>query len=85
MVIFPDRYDFELSIKFAERLRRTENSVQEMEIISNGEVPKSIQSYRSNASNNTNLVNYKSQQWKEILSEHLSSNQSVHLANLMVR
>ena len=45
LVIVPDRYDFELSIKSAERLRRTETSVQEIEIISNRKVPNSFQSY----------------------------------------
>ena len=35
LVIVPKGYDFELSIKSAERLRHQENLVQEMEIISN--------------------------------------------------
>ena len=55
LVIVSDTYGFELSIKSAERLRRTENLVQE--IISNRKVPKSFRSYPSNANNKTNLVN----------------------------
>ena len=43
---------------------------------------KSFQSYLSNANNKTNLLNYIFQQWKEIFSEHLSSYQSVYLADL---
>lgn len=43
---------------------------------------KSFQGYLNNASNKTNLVNYIFQQWKEILSEHISSYQSVYTANL---
>ena len=82
LVIVPDRYDFELSIKTAERLRRTETSCQEIEIIGNRKVPKSFQSYFGNASNKVNLVNYIFQHWKESLSGHLSSFQSVFLANL---
>ena len=73
LVIVSDTYGFELSIKSAERLRRTENSVQE--IIGNGKVPKSFQSYPSNANNKTNLVNHICQQRKEILWEHLCSYQ----------
>ena len=73
LVIVPDRYYVELSIKSAERLRRTANSVQEIEITSNRKVQKSFQSYLSNASNKTNMVNNIFQLWKEILSEHLSS------------
>ena len=73
LVIVPDRYYVELSIKSAERLRRTANSVQEIEITSNRKVQKSFQSYLSNASSKTNMVNNIFQQWKEILSEHLSS------------
>ena len=45
-------------------------------------MPKSFQSYLSNASNKMNMVKYVFQLWKEILSEHLSSYQSVYLANL---
>ena len=45
-------------------------------------MPKSFQTYLSNASNKMNMVKYVFQQWKEILSEHLSSYQSVYLANL---
>ena len=47
------------------------NSVQEIEIISDRKVPKSFQSYLSNASNKTNMVNYVFQQWKKILSEKI--------------
>ena len=45
-------------------------------------MPKPFQSYLSNASNKTNLVNYIFQQWEKILSEYLSSYQSVYLAKL---
>ena len=82
LVIVPDRYDVELSIKSAERLRRTENSVQEIEIISDRKMSKSFQSYLSNASYKMNMMKYVYQLWKEILSEHLSSYQSVYLASL---
>ena len=82
MVIAPDHYDVELSTKSAERLRRTANSVQEIEIISDRKIPKSFQSYLSNASNKMNMVKYVFQLWKEILPEHLSSYQSVYLTNL---
>ena len=71
LVIVPNRYDVELSIKCAERLPRTANSVQQIEIIIDRKVPKSFQSYLSNASNKTNMVKYAFQLWKEILSEHL--------------
>ena len=47
------------------------NSVQEIEIISDRKVPKSFQSYLSNASNKTNMMNYVFQQWKKILSEKI--------------
>ena len=63
LVIVPDRY---------ERLHRTANSAQEIEITSDRKVPKSFQNYLSNASNKTNMVNYTFQQWKEISSERLS-------------
>ena len=65
---------FKLLIRSAERLRRTENSVQEIEIICkmlNRKILKPFQSYLSNGSNKTNLVNYIFQWWKEILQEHL--------------
>ena len=58
LVIVPDRYDVELSIKSAERLHSTANSAQEIEITSDRKVPKSFQNYLSNASNKTNMVNY---------------------------
>ena len=82
MVIVPDHYDVKLSTRSAERLHCTANSVQEIETISNRKMPKSFQSYLSNASNKMNMVKYVFQLWKEILSEHLSSYQSVYLANL---
>ena len=46
-VAVPDRYDFEFSIKTAERKRYTEESthIQEVEIINNRKVRKSFQSY----------------------------------------
>ena len=62
-----------LLVKSTEILRRTANSVQKIEITSNRKVQKSFQSYLSNASNKTNMVNNIFQLWKEILSEHLSS------------
>ena len=49
---------FKLLIRSAERLRRTENSVQEIEIICkmlNRKILKPFQSYLSNGSNKTNL------------------------------
>ena len=82
MVIALDRYDVELEIKSSERLRCTANSVQEIEIISDRKMRKSFQSYLSNASSKMNMVTYVFQLRKEILSEHLSSYQSVYLANL---
>ena len=45
-------------------------------------MPKSFQSYLSNASNKINIVKYVFQLWREILSEHLSSYQSFYLENL---
>ena len=47
----PDRYDFEFSIKGAERKRRTEDSthIQEIQIIDNQKFPKSFQSYLDNS------------------------------------
>ena len=82
MVIVADRYEIEWSLKSAERLRRKKNSVQEIKIISNRKIPNLFQSYLSNTSTKTNLVNYIFQWSKEILSEHLSSYQSVYLVNL---
>ena len=49
LVVVSDRFDFEFSMKSAERKRRTEDSthIQEIEIIDNRKVPKSFQSYQS--------------------------------------
>ena len=51
LIVIPDGYDFEFSIKGAERKRRTENSthIQEIEIIDNRKFPKSFQSYLENS------------------------------------
>ena len=51
LVVVSDRYDFEFSIKGAERKRRTEDSthIQEIEIIDNRKFPKSFQSYLENS------------------------------------
>ena len=64
LVIVPDRYNVELLIRSAERLRRTENLVQDIEITSSRKVLKSFQSYLSNDSNKTNMVKNIFQQWK---------------------
>ena len=58
LVVIPDRYCFEFSIKGAERKHRTEDStqIQETEIIDDRKVPKSFQSYLGNSSNKSNLV-----------------------------
>ena len=64
LVIVPDRYNVELSIKSVERLRRTANSAQEIEIISDRKMPKSFQSCLSNVSKKTKMVNYIFQQGK---------------------
>ena len=58
LVTVADRYEIEWSLKSAERLRRKKNSVQEIKIISNRKIPNLFQSYLSNASTKTNLVNY---------------------------
>ena len=42
LIIVPNRYDVELSVHSAERLRRTANSVHEIEITSGRKVPKSF-------------------------------------------
>ena len=56
LVVVPDRYDFEFSIKADERKRRTEDSThkQEIEIIGNRKVPRLFQSYLGNSNNKTN-------------------------------
>ena len=64
LVIVPDRYNVELLIRSAERLRRTANLVQDIEITSSRKVLKWFQSYLINASNKTNMVNYIFQKWK---------------------
>ena len=79
LVVIPDRYGFEFSIKAAERKHRTEDSthIQETEIIDNRKVPKPIQSYLGNSNNKTSLVKQVFQKWRDIairfnlLSNHL--------------
>ena len=60
LVVVPDRYDFEFSIKAAERKHRTDDSthMQENEIIGNRKDPTSFQSCFGNSNNKTNLVKY---------------------------
>ena len=60
LVVVPGRYDFESSIKGAERKRRTEDStyIQEIEIIDNRKFQKPFQSYLDNSNNKTNLMKY---------------------------
>ena len=64
LVIVPDRYNVELLIRSAERLRRTENLVQDIKITSSRKVLKSFQSYLNNDSNKTNMVKNIFQQLK---------------------
>ena len=58
LVAVPDRYDFEFSIKAAERKRRKEDSthMQEIGIIDNRKVPTSFQSYLGNLNSKTKLM-----------------------------
>ena len=58
LIAVTDFYNVELSIRSAERLRRTANLIQEIEIISNRKMWESFQRYLSNASNKTNMVKY---------------------------
>ena len=60
LAVVPDQYDFEFSIKAAERKHLTEDAahIQETEIIDNRKVIKSFQSYLGNSNNKTNLVKY---------------------------
>ena len=83
LVVIPDRYGFEFSIKAAERKYRTEDSThtQETEIIDNRKVPKPIQSYLGNSNNKTSLVKQVFQKWRETLPYILTSSQTIYLAN----
>ena len=58
LVVIPDLYGFEFSIKGAERKHRTEDSthIQKIESIDNRKVRKSFQSYIGNSNNKNNLV-----------------------------
>ena len=56
LIAVTDCYNVELSIRSAERLRRTANLIQEIEITSNRKMWESFQRYLSNASNKTNMV-----------------------------
>ena len=58
LVVVSNRYDFEFSIKSAERKRWTEGSthIQEIKIIDSQKFPKSFQSYLGNSNNKTNLM-----------------------------
>ena len=84
LVVLPDRFDFEFSIKTTERKRRRENSthMQEIEVIDNQKFPKSIQSYLGNLTNRINLVKCLSQKWRRTLPNVLTSSQTNYLANL---
>ena len=59
LVVSPNRYNVELSIKSVERLHHQANSGHENELISDRKVTKSFQSYLNNASNKTNKLTQK--------------------------
>ena len=60
LVVVPDRYNFKVSIKAAERKHRTYDSthMQKIEIIGNRKDPESFQNCFGNSNNKTNLVKY---------------------------
>ena len=62
-----DRYDFEISIKAAERKRRIEDSTHMplTEINDKPKFPKSFQSYLGNSNKKTNMVKYLSKNGEE--------------------
>ena len=82
LVVIPDRYGFEFSIKAAGRKHRTEDSthIQETEIIDNRKVPKPIQSYLGNSNDKTSLVKQVFQKWRDIAIV-LTSSQTIYLTN----
>ena len=84
LVAVSDRYNFEFSIKAAERKRRTEDStdVQEMEIIDNQKFSKSFQTYFGNSNNKINLKKNLFLKWIGTLPNLLISFQTIYLANL---
>ena len=84
LVVVPDRYDSEFSIKAAEGKHRTEDSthIQEIEIINNRKVPKSFQSHLRNLNNKNNLVKYLSEKWRETLPNVLPFSETKYFENL---
>ena len=84
IVLVPDRYDVEDSIKSDERARRQNITEVPVIDISNGSLrlPKNLSSYLSSSRNKENLINFLFKKWQSILSKNLTLNQTLYLANL---
>ena len=83
VVLVPDRYDVELSIKSAERSRRQKATSNEV-LIRNGEqkLPNDLSSYFGNPKNKTNLINYTFNTWATDFQNVLQADQFIYFANL---
>ena len=83
VVLVPDRYDIQLSIKANERLRRAGSVGPEIKIHSESQrLPKDFHCYLSNSKNKVNLINYAFQIWVETYHTKLRNNQCLILTHL---
>ena len=83
VVLVPDRYDIELSIKSDERSRRQKSMTNEIEISRDSQkLPNILATYLGNSKNKMTLVNYVFSRWRKHIPEKLSPCQHVILANM---
>ena len=84
LVLVPDRYDLQDSIKSDERARRqTSEEVPVVDIVNGSlKLPKDLATYLSSSKNKTNLINYTYTKWESTMQEKLLPNQSIYLARL---
>ena len=83
VVLVPDRYNIELSIKADVRSRRRNSSSLEIKIHSgNQKLPTDLQCYLLNPKNKVNFVNYVFQTWSETFRSKLQNNPILVLTHL---
>ena len=74
LVVVPDRYDFDFDT----------THLQEITIIGNRKLPELFESYLGNLNNKTNLMKYLFQNWRNTLTNVLTSSQTIDLTGLEV-
>ena len=76
VVVVPDKYDTQYSIKSDERMRRQKTTCSEITIFNDSQkLPKNFKAYLGNTKNKVHLIKYLFTKWESTFSIKLHANQ----------